>query len=67
VEVDGPFHDPAADAVRDAFLRKQGFRILRVPASRLQWKPELVLAEIESHLPPPPPIDETRRDLRDRD
>ena len=29
VEADGPFHDPEADAVRDAWLASQGFRVLR--------------------------------------
>jgi very-short-patch-repair endonuclease len=29
VEADGPFHDPDHDATRDAWLRSQGFRVLR--------------------------------------
>lgn len=29
VEADGPFHDPAEDARRDAFLTTKGFRVLR--------------------------------------
>jgi very-short-patch-repair endonuclease len=29
VELDGPFHDPEHDAVRDAWLADQGFRVLR--------------------------------------
>ena len=29
IEADGPFHDPAADAERDAWLADQGFRVLR--------------------------------------
>jgi very-short-patch-repair endonuclease len=29
VELDGPFHDPAHDAERDAWLEAEGFRILR--------------------------------------
>jgi very-short-patch-repair endonuclease len=29
VEADGPFHDPVADAARDAWLAAQGFRFLR--------------------------------------
>jgi len=29
VEADGPFHDEARDAVRDAWLEAQGFRVLR--------------------------------------
>lgn len=31
VEADGPFHDPQADARRDAWLAAQGFRVLRLP------------------------------------
>src|SRR5690606_25893594 len=31
VEADGPRHDPAKDAIRDDWLRRQGFRILRFP------------------------------------
>ena len=31
VEADGPFHDPAEDAIRDAWLAAQGFRTLRLP------------------------------------
>jgi very-short-patch-repair endonuclease len=29
VEADGPFHDPAHDALRDQWLRTQGFHVLR--------------------------------------
>ena len=29
VEADGPFHDPAADAERDAWLKAQGFKVMR--------------------------------------
>jgi very-short-patch-repair endonuclease len=29
VEADGPFHDPAHDALRDQWLTTQGFRVLR--------------------------------------
>jgi|GEM_PF-377689 len=29
VEADGPFHDPAADSLRDTWLASQGFRVLR--------------------------------------
>jgi len=29
VELDGPHHDEARDAIRDAWLRGQGFRVLR--------------------------------------
>jgi len=29
VEADGPFHDAGRDAIRDAWLASQGFRVLR--------------------------------------
>ena len=48
IEADGPQHDPAADAVRDAWLRDQQFRILRFPNSRITLYPELVLDEIRA-------------------
>jgi len=36
VEADGPHHDPAADAVRDAWLASQNFRVLRFPNSMIE-------------------------------
>jgi very-short-patch-repair endonuclease len=30
IELDGPFHDPAADAERDAWLTSQGFKVFRL-------------------------------------
>jgi very-short-patch-repair endonuclease len=48
VEADSPLHDPKADAVRDAWLRSQGFRVLRFPNSRITLYPELVLDEIRA-------------------
>jgi very-short-patch-repair endonuclease len=35
VEADGPFHDPVADAARDAWLESQGFRVLRFSNSEI--------------------------------
>ena len=29
IEADGPFHDPAQDAERDAWLKNQGFKVMR--------------------------------------
>ena len=46
VEADGPLHDPAADAVRDAWLKREGFVVLRFPNSQISQEPEAVLADI---------------------
>jgi very-short-patch-repair endonuclease len=47
VEADGPFHDPEADALRDSWLRGQGFRVLRFDNSLISARRELVLQTIE--------------------
>ena len=47
VEADGPFHENSAhDLERDAWLRKQGFRVLRFPNSLIASRPHAVLAAI---------------------
>lgn len=46
VEADGPHHDPAADEVRDDWLRGQGFRTLRFPNQQIESRPHEVLAAI---------------------
>ena len=46
VEADGPFHDPERDAVRDAWLREQRFRVLRFPNSQVSAYPDAVLDAI---------------------
>ncbi len=46
VEADGPHHDPAADAVRDEWLRRQGFRVLRFANQQIESRPDEVLAVI---------------------
>lgn len=38
VEADGPFHDEARDAVRDAWLTAQGFRVLRFPNQKIELR-----------------------------
>ena len=35
VEADGPFHDPERDAARDAWLKDEGFRVLRFANSAI--------------------------------
>ncbi len=37
VEADGPFHDPARDAERDAWLTAQGFRVMRFRNEHILW------------------------------
>lgn len=47
VEADGPHHeDRAGDAVRDAWLRGQGFRVLRFPNRQIETGRERVVAAI---------------------
>ncbi len=47
VEADGPHHeDGLHDETRDAWLRAQGFRVLRFTNKRIQDGPDAVLAEI---------------------
>jgi len=47
VEADGPFHEESQrDVERDAWLRGQGFRILRFPNSQIENRPHQVLAAI---------------------
>ena len=46
VEADGPFHDPERDAARDAWLRKQGFRVFRFDNHLIDARPELVLKQL---------------------
>jgi very-short-patch-repair endonuclease len=46
VEADGPMHDPHRDAVRDAWLRSKGLRVLRFPNGQITLYPDSVLDEI---------------------
>jgi very-short-patch-repair endonuclease len=47
VEADGPHHENSLhDVERDAWLRGQGFRVLRFTNQRIQGEPDAVLAEI---------------------
>jgi type I restriction enzyme R subunit len=54
VEIDGPSHDgeeqKAADAARDAWLCRQGFRILRLPNEFVIGSTELAVARIRAAL-----------------
>ena len=46
VEADGPLHEPEHDAIRDAWLRGQGFRVLRFTNQEFERGPERVLSAI---------------------
>ncbi|MDO8379955.1 endonuclease domain-containing protein [Phenylobacterium sp.] len=48
VEADGPFHDAERDAIRDAWLAGQGFRVLRFPNAQIEVWPQRVLDDIRS-------------------
>jgi very-short-patch-repair endonuclease len=43
IEADGPHHDPEQDAVRDAWLTVEGFRVLRFPNAEIQDRREETL------------------------
>jgi len=56
VEADGPHHDQARDAERDAWLHSQGFRVLRFKNEQLSH-PDRVLGRIlEAIAVPPSPL-----------
>jgi very-short-patch-repair endonuclease len=46
VEADGPFHDADRDGARDAWLTRQGFRVLRFPNGMVAADHKAVLAAI---------------------
>ncbi|MFN3558234.1 MAG: endonuclease domain-containing protein [Brevundimonas sp.] len=46
VEADGPFHDAERDAVRDAWLAAQGFRVLRFPNPQIELRDREVVGVI---------------------
>tara|TARA_R100000365_G_C2736588_1_gene65818 strand:+ start:1129 stop:1383 length:255 start_codon:yes stop_codon:yes gene_type:complete len=54
VEVDGDWHDEAADARRDAFLASKGITVLRIPVSyiddSLDAVADTIKREVESRL-----------------
>lgn len=56
IEADGPHHEARAegDAVRDAWLRAQGFRLLRFSNRAIQAFPETVLNQILTVCAPSP-------------
>ena len=46
VEADGPFHDEAADAIRDGWFAAKGYKVLHFPVSLVHNRPELVMEDI---------------------
>ncbi len=50
VEVDGPWHAPAADAARDAYMRGLGFTVLRYSDQQVSEEMEGVVAGIEREI-----------------
>ena len=46
IELDGPFHEVAADAERDAWLRSQGFKVLRFTNGDFLARQEEILDQI---------------------
>jgi len=42
VEADGPLHDPERDAIRDAWLAGQGFRVLRFSNSEVMDRDRVI-------------------------
>jgi len=50
VEIDGPMHDPEKDKKRDAYLKKRGYRVFRVPTIILFHAPKAVVEEIKKRL-----------------
>jgi len=55
VEIDGPFHDEEHDALRDTWLRTQGFEVLRFDMHLAQGKPWIVFQDIEQAARKRPP------------
>jgi len=52
IEAEAPFHDEARDAVRDAWLTAQGFRVLRVPNQQIELcEREVIGAIVEATRP----------------
>ena len=54
VEADAPSHHPLRDAERDDWLRKAGFRVLRIPERDVGERRDDVLTQILAALEVPP-------------
>jgi very-short-patch-repair endonuclease len=47
LELDGPGHEQKRDDIRDAYMRKLGYTIIRVPLWVLELSPDAVIEEIK--------------------
>ena len=47
VELDGPLHSKSKDEIRDRYLKKMGYKILRIPIWVISMSPEAVIEEIK--------------------
>jgi very-short-patch-repair endonuclease len=56
VEADGPHHDAARDAVRDAWLSGQGFRVLRFSNGEVANSDRVLGLILEATAVPPSPL-----------
>ncbi len=52
LEADGPLHDAERDAVRDAWLLSQGFRVLRFPNQQIELRDWEVIGAIVEAVKP---------------
>ncbi len=52
IEADGPFHDAKRDRVRDAWLVRQGFRVLRFPNGQIENRSWEVIGAILDEVRP---------------
>ena len=46
IELDGPLHNKRKDEIKDKYLKKMGYRIIRIPIFILALAPEAVIDEI---------------------
>ncbi len=64
VELDGPSHDEPEqqthDDLRDAWLARQGWRVLRIPNEIVIGGGDIVIARIQAALAPPVPSSDPR-------
>ena len=47
LEIDGPYHDKRHDDTKDKYLKKMGYRVMRVPLTILFHSPQALIKEIQ--------------------